>query len=104
MAIIKSNILLMQISGMLGKQVVFRNCGDKIVMANRPFRKKKHAVGGQAIGTSNFQDAVAKAKVLLRDPVIKAEYQAKAKKGQNAYNVMMSEFMLEMNKKNQASK
>ncbi len=98
MAIIQSNILLTQISGMLGKQVVFRRCGDKIVMANRPFRKKKHAVGGQAVGTSNFQIAVAKARTLLRDPVKKAEYQAKAKKGQTAYHAMISEFMLEMKK------
>ena len=104
MSIIMSNILLTRISGMLGNQVVFRMCGDKIVMANRPFRKKKHAVGGQAVGTNNFQEAVAKARVLLKDPVKKAEYQAKAKKGQTAYHAMISEFMLEMNKQSQASK
>ncbi len=98
MAIIQSNILLTQISGMLGNQVVFRQCGDKIVMANRPYRKKKHAVRGQAVGTSNFQIAVAKARALLSDPVKKAEYQAKAKKGQNAYHAMISEFMLELKK------
>ena len=104
MAIIKSNFVISQISGMLGKQVVFRMCGDKIVIANRPNRKKKHAVGGQASGTSNFKIAVKKARALLKDPVKKAEYQTKAKKGQTAYHAMISEFMLEMKKPKPGSK
>jgi hypothetical protein len=73
MAKINNNVLLREVSGMFGNQIVYRKVRGKMIMCNRP-TKRNVLTPHQEIAKSRFQDAVRYAKAHIAVPATKAEY------------------------------
>ena len=85
--------ILKLLRGKLGKQLVFKQYGDTIVVTKYPkFRKKKRSPAQKA-NTTLFAQAVAFAQTILRDPKKYAAFKGKAKKGKTVYNTAISHFL-----------
>jgi hypothetical protein len=94
MAIIKDNIVMEGVSGMLGDVVVFRQLRGKTIMANKP-RKPRFQSDLQRENRHRFREASAFAKQAMLDPQKKEYYQAKARKLglPNAYTAALTDYM-----------
>jgi hypothetical protein len=93
MAHSRTNFLLLGFSGKLGKQFVVRNVNGMVVLSALPERRKKKATGKQAETCQRFRMAAAWAKEQLADPVKLAGYRLRARPGQTAYNVAVSDYL-----------
>jgi hypothetical protein len=92
MAKVKNNIVTEGLSGKLGDRIVFRQrAGQTIVAvaptftAGRSEAQKKHAL--------RFREASQYASRINQDESLKAAYAAKAKEGQNAYNMALADYL-----------
>ena len=94
MAIIKDNILMEGVSGMLGDVVVFRQLRGKTIMAKRP-SKPRFQSELQRANRSRFAEASAFAKQIMQDPQKKEYYKAKARRLglPNAYTAAITDYM-----------
>lgn len=87
MAIVKGGLIAKGLSGALGKQVVFKQYRNKTVVAAFPVkRNKKKLTDSQEMVRRKFTRAAMYARMVLNDPVLKATYAVRAKKGKSAYN------------------
>lgn len=92
MAIATDNILVRNIYGGLGGQVVFRQRGDMTIMAKWPtIDKDRKPTPGQATAREAFQAAVYFAQQVRRDETLSALYQKLARKGQSIYHAAISD-------------
>ena len=92
MAKIKGNNLMVNVRGMIGKQVVFKQRLGTPYVAAAPYTNDKRVAKGEEKANRNrFAEAVELAKQALDDPELKKEYAALARKGQTAYNVAVSD-------------
>jgi hypothetical protein len=93
MAKIKGNNALMKnVRGMFGKQVVFKErMGTQYVAAPPYVNENRIPTEGEHNNQKNFGEAVEFARAALKDPELKKEYAALAKKNQTAYNVAVSD-------------
>ena len=94
MAQIKDNIITKGITGKIGNQLVFRQVGNKTIIASKPHRKP--TTHPTLIGQNNrFKLASAYAKAALANPILKEQYPSEAKKRGiiNPYNMAISDFM-----------
>lgn len=73
MGLIKNNILLRGVRGMLGETIVIRKTGSQLQMANRPDRQAKATPKQQAI-QDKFRTAAKYAKQQMSDNAAKALY------------------------------
>jgi len=94
MAKSKDNVVMQGASGTVGKMLVFRQRGDKTIIARRPKGR-----GGERIYSpdqlkiqNRFLDASLYARKAIADPDLKAAYLAKATVNQTAYNVAVKDF------------
>jgi hypothetical protein len=78
MAQVKDNIVTEGFSGKLGSKIVFRQLGNRTVVAKRS-RTSEITTPNQATHRQRFRQAAAYAKVKMLDPAAKAEYEAMAK-------------------------
>jgi hypothetical protein len=91
MAISKDNYVISGLSGTVGQLLTFRNRGGKTIVqkyrrpTNIPPTEKLQSV------RMNFASCIAYAKKAIKNPVVKAAYQAAAKDGQTAFNVATSD-------------
>jgi len=95
MSIIEDNLFLMGASGMVGKQMVFRNCKGKTILAKPPRRTKQQS-NAQQEHNSRFKGAVAYAKAAIADKEIRKGYNEKAAQSVrclSAFNVAISDYM-----------
>jgi hypothetical protein len=94
MAIIKNNIVMEGVSGMLGDVVVFRQLRGKTIMANKP-RKPRFQSDLQRENRHRFRAASAFAKQAMLDPEKKEYYKVKARKLglPNAYTAALTDYM-----------
>jgi hypothetical protein len=94
MAKSKNNILTKGLSGMIGKQIVFRSWNGKTFISVAPKKPKKQSLI-QKENRSKFKRATIFAKSMMKDPVKKAEYIGIAKKLQlpNAYTAAITDYM-----------
>lgn len=93
MATIKSNALLKELSGMLGRTLVFRQRGDKVVVAMAP-AKRKQISEKQLVQQQRFIQAQDYARRCLADPDLKEAYaeMAREHKLPNACNAAIADF------------
>ncbi|ULQ51487.1 hypothetical protein [Flavihumibacter fluvii] len=92
MAISNDNILVRNIYGGFGKQVVFRQRGDKTIMAAWPtVDKNRKPTPDQSIAQSAFQRAVYFAQFARKDENLIAVYKKLARKGQSVYHAAISD-------------
>jgi hypothetical protein len=94
MASSKHNILTKGLSGMVGKQIVFRTWNGKTFISIAPKKPKKQSPI-QKENRSKFKRATIYAKSMMKDPLRKAEYKDIAKKLQlpNAYTAAITDYM-----------
>lgn len=76
------NIVTKGLRGLVGKMLVFRQRGDKTVVASRPKKSTKPFTPEQEAVKERFREAAAYAKSAISDPLTKAAYQEAAKPGQ----------------------
>ncbi|MCF8374078.1 MAG: hypothetical protein K9H64_20820 [Bacteroidales bacterium] len=93
MAEVKKNIITKGLSGMLGQTLVFRNMGDRTIVASRPSSNKIPSEA-QLEQRKRFQEAVLYAKSQMADETSKAEYAAVAQKTSlgSAYTIAVADF------------
>lgn len=83
---------MLNVRGMIGKQVVFKQrLGTPYVAAAPYTNDRRVAKGEEKVNRNRFAEAVELAKEALADPERKKEYAALARKGQTAYNVAVSD-------------
>jgi hypothetical protein len=89
-----NNILTKGLSGMVGKQLVFRTWNGKTFLSVAPKKPKKQSPL-QKENRSKFKLATMFAKTMMKDPAKKAEYKDIAKKLKlpNAYTAAITEYM-----------
>jgi hypothetical protein len=93
MARIRSNILTKGLSGQIGQQVVFKQYGKKTVVSRYPDMSNIKPSKLQKKGRNRFAEAVAYAQSINNDPVKKASYTKKVKKGHTVFNFAIQEFL-----------
>lgn len=89
----KKNILLADVSGRIGKQIIIKQYGDRTVISKFPNMSKVKYTKNQKQGQSLFQRAVVFGRHVIADLKKKKEFAKKAKKGQTAYHAAVSAFM-----------
>jgi hypothetical protein len=92
MAKIKGNYVMQNVRGMFGKQVIFKErLGTPYVAAPPNVDENRVAKEEEQNNRNRFGEAVEFGKQAVKDPDLKKEYTALAKKGQTAYNVAVSD-------------
>jgi hypothetical protein len=87
------NILTHGLRGQMGKQLVFKQYGKKTVVSRYPDMSNVTPSSLQKERRSRFKDAVAYAQGINNDPVLKAIYKKKVKKGQTVYHFAIKEYL-----------
>ena len=82
--------------GYYGKvgDMVYRRFGNKSILQKLPDFSGVRWSKAQKGNRKRFRDATVQAHKAMADPELRAFYQKKAKKGQTAWNVAISDFML----------
>jgi hypothetical protein len=92
MAKVAKNLVLYGSSGKLGEQLVIRNHGGQIILAQAPGERTGEPTAAQAAHQTRFQQAVIYGKTQMADPVAKAAYEEKAEGMQTAFNMAVADF------------
>lgn len=93
MAYSERSLLFRHVRGQIGKQIVIKQYGKKTVITAYPNMSGIKPSKLQKQKRSKFSDAVAYAQSIIRDPLLKAAYTKKLKKGQRVYNAAIREFL-----------
>jgi hypothetical protein len=93
MARLAKNAALKGIKGTLGKQLVFKQYGDKTVITLYPDMSRVKPSPKQKRNRNLFKEAVAYAKNINRTPALKQAYLKKVKKGENVYHYAIKEYL-----------
>ena len=81
-------------SGIVGKTLIFRQMKNgTTVIAMRPKPRTKPITPAEAATHQRFKEAAHIAKQRIQNPILKAQYLAKAKPGQSAYLVALTEYL-----------
>jgi len=92
MAKSSNNVITHGLSGTVGGMLVFRQQGNKTIVAKRPSKRTTALKESEMQVQERFKAAASYAKVAIKDPVLKELYQAAAKPGQTAYNVAFADY------------
>jgi SAM-dependent methyltransferase len=94
MAVIRNNVLMEGVSGMIGKALVFRKFADKTVVQAAPVRKAPYTTK-QQLQQNRFREAMAYARRVLADAAVKERYTQLARQHSNmtAFNLVIREFL-----------
>ena len=93
MAKAHNSILLHRVRGQIGKQIVIKHYGQKTVITAYPDMSGVKPSKLQKIKRKDFASAVAYARSIINDPVQKAAYAKRLKKGQRVYNFAIKEYL-----------
>ncbi len=93
MARTNNNLLTKALKGQIGKQLVFKQYGKKTVVTRYPDMSKVVPSEAQKKQRSGFAEAVAYAQTINNDPVTKAKYAKKIKKGKSVFQYAIKEFL-----------
>jgi len=94
MAKLINNPLMQGVSGKIGKTLIFRQMKNgTTVIAMRPKPRTKPITPAEAATHQRFKEAAHIAKKRSQDPILRAQYLAKAKPGQSAYLVALTEYL-----------
>jgi hypothetical protein len=93
MARLTSNSPLSKLKGQLGKQLVFKQYGDKTVVTQYPDMSRVKPSALQKQKRNIFKDAVAYAKNITYDPALKKKYLKKVKVGESVYHYALKEYL-----------
>jgi hypothetical protein len=85
--------LLKDVRGTIGKEIVVKQYEYGIVISKHPDMSRVKRSQLQKKYQKDFKGAVAYAQSIIRDPVKKAAYQKKLRKGQRVYNAAIKEYL-----------
>lgn len=92
MAEAKDNIVTHGLRGKLGDLIVFKRYGDRTIVSKVPDMSRVKKSEKQKVENNKFREAALYARSQMADPVAKAEYAAKIKGMQRAYNLAIADF------------
>lgn len=87
------NVVVRKLKGKFADQVVFKEANGHSVMANVPEQSDRPPSAAQESTRDAFRMASNYAKNALKDPELKALYEATAQNGQSAYSAAMTDFL-----------
>jgi hypothetical protein len=93
MAESKNNVLTHGLSGMIGDQIVFRQWGDKTIVAVKPRERSGVQSEAQKAQQARFQEAAIYGKSALQNEELKKLYQGAAGEGRSPFNVAVADFL-----------
>jgi len=94
MAKLINNPVMQGVSGKIGKTLIFRQMKNgTTVIAMRPKPRTKPITPAEAATHQRFKEAALIAKKRSQDPILRAQYLTKAKPGQSAYLVALTEYL-----------
>ena len=93
MAQSNDSVLLRHVRGQIGKQIVVKRYGTKTVITAYPDMSNVKPTKLQKKKRKIFAEAVAYAQAINNDPVRKAQYKKKLKKGQTVYHYAIKEYL-----------
>jgi hypothetical protein len=93
MAKVKDNILLQGFSGTIGKSLTFRQIGGQTFVSNYQKAPTGEPTEKAVAARTRFAEATAYARRVVKDPELKAMYQAKVQGGQRAFNIAVMDAM-----------
>ncbi len=88
-----NSFLLSQVSGQIGKKIVVKHYGKKIVITRAPDMSGIQPSPLQKTQPSSFAAAVAYARHINNTPELKAAYIKKAGKSKSVYQYVLKEFL-----------
>ena len=88
-----NSILLYQVSGQIGKQIVVKHYAQKTMITAYPDMSRVKPSKLQKTKRKDFAAAVAYARAIISDPVRKAAYAKRIKKGERVYNFAIKEYL-----------
>lgn len=88
-----NSLLLHGLRGQIGKQIVVKRYGNKTVVTAYPDMSRIKPSKLQKQKRKLFAEAVTHAQTINNDPVKKALYKKKIKKGQTVYNYAIKEYL-----------
>jgi hypothetical protein len=89
MAKVKDNVMVKGFSGTIGKQLTFRQIGGETFVSNYQKAPAIAPTEKKLAAQARFGIATAYARKAIKDPDLKAMYQAVVKGGQRAFNIAM---------------
>ncbi|OFY66674.1 MAG: hypothetical protein A2Y71_09030 [Bacteroidetes bacterium RBG_13_42_15] len=92
MAQVKQNIILKGLSGRVGKNIVFKNYGNKTIVTAYPDMSKVKFSAKQKEENKRFREAMSYARAQMADPDSKAAYKARIKGLQKPHNIAIADF------------
>ncbi len=92
MTVVKDNTMTTGMSGMFGKQMVFRQRDGRTIVAKKP-RRTRAGTPGQAAHKQRFLKAVEYARQALANPELREMYSHAAVTGASAYNMAVADAM-----------
>lgn len=94
MAQSNQSVLLRNFRGQIGKQIVVKRYGKKTVITAYPDMSRVKPSKLQKKKRSRFAEAVAYAQAIINNPVEKAAYKRKVRKGQTVYHYAIKEYLV----------
>ncbi|GAA3945680.1 hypothetical protein [Hymenobacter algoricola] len=89
MAKVRNNLLLRGLSGMLGKQLVFRQVGDDTILSMAPAKSTKPRSPRQLAQEEQFGEATRYAQSRAADPLMVARFAALPRKPHTSVHTML---------------
>jgi hypothetical protein len=87
------NILIAGLKGSIGKQLVLKKYGSKLVVSKYPDRSKVVLSKKQKTDNKKFTNAVAFARQIINDPIEKSKWQKKIPKDKSVYQQAIKWYM-----------
>ena len=88
-----TSVLLHKMRGSIGKQIVVKQYGNKTVITAYPDMSNVKPSKLQKQKRRKFAAAIEHARSIINDPVKKAAYAKKLKKGARVYNAAIKEYL-----------
>ncbi|HEV7329664.1 MAG TPA: hypothetical protein VGN63_01390 [Flavisolibacter sp.] len=92
MARVGKNSLLNSLRGTIGKEIVFKQYPDKIVVSKYPDMSKVKPTERQKQQRQLMREANAYASMVKRDPKLRAKYEKKLKPGESVFHKAKKDF------------
>jgi hypothetical protein len=94
MAESNNNVVTYGLKGLIGKLLVFKRKGDKMIVSDRPQFKDRVFTSGQLAIQQKFKAASIYASNSIKDPLLKQAYGAVTTGNQTAFNKAFADYQL----------
>jgi hypothetical protein len=92
MARVKRNSVLKALQGSIGKELVFKQYADKVVITRYPDMSKVKPSARQKEQREKMKEANAYARTVLSNPELKAIYEQNLQKGESIYRKAINDY------------